>query len=88
MFDSIRSNRRWLMVIMMLLIVPAFAFFGLQGYSRFLEQEGALAKVDGQPITQQEFEAAQRDRADRLRNPSAPTSTPAARNTRGPRVDP
>jgi peptidyl-prolyl cis-trans isomerase D len=67
MFDSIRSNRRWLMVIMMLLIVPAFAFFGLQGYSRFLEQEGALAKVDGQPITQQEFEAAQRDRADRLR---------------------
>lgn len=76
MFDSIRSNRRWLMVIMMLLIVPAFAFFGLQGYSRFLEQEGALAKVDGQPITQQEFEAAQRDRADRLRQTFGPEFDP------------
>jgi peptidyl-prolyl cis-trans isomerase D len=76
MFDSIRSNRRWLMVIVMLLIVPAFAFFGLQGYSRFLEQEGALAKVDGQPITQQEFEAAQRDRADRLRQTFGPEFDP------------
>jgi peptidyl-prolyl cis-trans isomerase D len=67
MFESIRSHRRWLMVFMLVLIFPSFVFFGIQGYNRFMESEGALAQVDGVPITQREFEIAQRDRADRLR---------------------
>ncbi len=67
MFESIRSHRRWLMVFMLVLIFPSFVFFGIQGYNRFVESEGALAQVDGVPITQREFEIAQRDRADRLR---------------------
>ncbi len=47
MFDSIRSHRRWLMFFMLVLIFPSFVFFGIQGYNRFIEQEGALATVDG-----------------------------------------
>lgn len=67
MFDSIRSHRRWLMLFMIVLIFPSFVFFGIQGYNSFVEGDNALAKVDGQPVTQQEFDQAQRDRIERLR---------------------
>ncbi len=67
MFDSIRSHRRWLMFFMLVLIFPSFVFFGIQGYNSFIEQEGALATVDGMSITQRDFEVAQRDRVERLR---------------------
>ena len=67
MFDSIRSHRRWLMFFMLVLIFPSFVFFGIQGYNSFIEQEGALATVDGTSITQRDFELAQRDRVERLR---------------------
>jgi len=67
MFDSIRSHRRWLMFFMLVLIFPSFVFFGIQGYNRFMESEGALATVDGKPITQYDFDVAQRDRVERMR---------------------
>lgn len=67
MFDSIRSHRRWLMFFMLVLIFPSFVFFGIQGYNSFVETEGALATVDGKPITQRDFDIAQRDRVERLR---------------------
>lgn len=67
MFDSIRSHRRWLMLFMLVLIFPSFVFFGIQGYNSFIGTEGALAKVAGTPISQQEFDAALRDRGERLR---------------------
>lgn len=67
MFDSVRSHRRWLMLFMIVLIFPSFVFFGIQGYNSFVEGDNALAKVDGQPVTQQEFDQAQRDRIERLR---------------------
>ena len=67
MFDSIRSHRRWLMFFMLVLIFPSFVFFGIQGYNSFMETEGALATVSGKPITQRDFDNAQRDRVERLR---------------------
>jgi len=67
MFESIRSHRRWLMFFMLVLIVPSFVFFGIQGYNSFMESDGALATVDGVPVTQRDFDAAQRDRVERLR---------------------
>ena len=67
MFESVRTHRRWLMVFMLVLIFPSFVFFGIQGYNSFMEGERALAEVDGSPITQQEFDQAQRDRIERLR---------------------
>ncbi|MGH6609290.1 MAG: SurA N-terminal domain-containing protein, partial [Burkholderiaceae bacterium] len=69
-------HRRWLMLFILLLIVPSFVFFGIQGYSSFVEQENALATVDGAPIKQQEYDAAMRDRVDRLRQQLGPSFDP------------
>jgi peptidyl-prolyl cis-trans isomerase D len=55
------------MFFMLVLIFPSFVFFGIQGYNRFMENEGALATVAGKPITQRDFDVAQRDRVERLR---------------------
>ena len=81
MFDSIRSHRRWLMFFMLVLIFPSFVFFGIQGYNRFMETEGALATVDGTPITQREFEIAQRERVERLRQQFGPEFDPKVLDT-------
>jgi peptidyl-prolyl cis-trans isomerase D len=67
MFESVRTHRRWMMLFIIVLIFPSFVFFGIQGYSSFIDSDSALAKVDGSPITQQEFDQAQRDRIERLR---------------------
>jgi peptidyl-prolyl cis-trans isomerase D len=67
MFESVRTHRRWMMLFMLVLIFPSFVFFGIQGYNSFMGGEDALAKVDGSPITQQEFDQAQRDRIERLK---------------------
>jgi peptidyl-prolyl cis-trans isomerase D len=67
MFDAIRNHKRWLMFILLVLIFPSFVFFGVQGYSRFMEGDNALAKVGRQPINPQELEAAMRERTEQLR---------------------
>ena len=81
MFDSIRSHRRWLMFFMLVLIFPSFVFFGIQGYNRFMETEGALATVDGTPVKQREFEIAQRERVERLRQQFGPEFDPKVLDT-------
>lgn len=67
MFDFIRTHRRWMQFILLLLVVPAFAFFGIEGYVGFMSKEKELALVDGTPITQPEFDAAHRARLEELR---------------------
>ena len=36
MFDSIRKHQRVLQFLLLILIFPAFVFFGVSGYDRFL----------------------------------------------------
>ena len=67
MFDFVRSHRSWMMLFILVLILPSFVFFGIQGYSNYVDKDGALATVDGAPITQQEYDVALRDRVERLR---------------------
>jgi peptidyl-prolyl cis-trans isomerase D len=67
MFDSIRKHQRVLQFILLLLIFPAFVFFGVSGYDSFLSDEGSVAKVDGLKVTRQEFDQAQRRQLDQLR---------------------
>jgi peptidyl-prolyl cis-trans isomerase D len=81
MFDSIRSHRRWLMFFMLVLIFPSFVFFGIQGYNSFVANEGALATVDGKPITQYDFDVAQRDRVERLKQQFGPEFDPKLLDT-------
>ena len=51
MFDFVRSHRSWMMLFILVLILPSFVFFGIQGYNNYVDQDGALATVDGAPIT-------------------------------------
>ncbi len=67
MFEFIRTHRRLMQFLLLLLILPSFAFFGLEGYTRFSEGGDVVAKVAGQTITKQELDAAQRQQMDRLR---------------------
>jgi len=67
MFDWIRKHQRLMQLLLLLLIFPAFAFFGIQGYERFFSSEGALATVGDAKITRQEFETAQRQQSEQLR---------------------
>jgi peptidyl-prolyl cis-trans isomerase D len=76
MFDFVRTHRNWMMLFILVLILPSFVFFGIQGYNSFVDRDGALATVDGAPITQQEYDAALRDRVERLRQGLGPNFDP------------
>lgn len=67
MFDFIRNHQRLMQFLLLLLIFPSFAFVGLEGYSRFSDGDNAVAKVAGQTITKEEWDAAQRQQLERLR---------------------
>ncbi|MCY1166958.1 MAG: SurA N-terminal domain-containing protein [Pseudomonadota bacterium] len=67
MFDFIRKHTKWTMALLFLLIVPSFILFGLDGYNRSKDQAAVVAKVDGQDITQTEWDRAHQQEAERLR---------------------
>ena len=74
MFDFVRNHTRLALGFMLLLIIPSFVFFGIQGYSRFTDASNtAVAKVDGQSITRSEWDDAFKRRLDQVRrqNPNA-----------------
>ena len=67
MFQSFRNQKRWLMLIAMILIIPAFVFIGINGYSRLNPDANAIAKVDGKGIQPEEFDYQKREYIERMR---------------------
>ena len=67
MFDFVRNNTRILFFVLLLLIIPSFVFFGVQGYSQFREGADGVAKVAGHTITVAELDAAHRNQVERAR---------------------
>ena len=67
MFEFIRTHQRLMQFVLLLLIFPSFAFFGLESYTSLRDGDNAVAKVAGQSITQQEWDAAQRQQMERFR---------------------
>src|SRR5690606_40950216 len=67
MFDLVRNHKRWMLFLVLILILPSFVFFGIEGYTRFMEGDQALAKVDGASVTRAEYDAARRNQLDRAR---------------------
>ncbi|WP_284620075.1 SurA N-terminal domain-containing protein [Aquabacterium humicola] len=68
MFEFVRTHTKLLQLLLLILILPSFVVFGIQGYSSFSEGRGqTVAKVDGHGITQQEWDAAHQQQAERLR---------------------
>ncbi len=67
MFEFVRSHTRLFQFILVLLIFPAFVFFGIEGYSTFNAANVSVAKVAGRSITQAEWDAAHRKQVEQLR---------------------
>lgn len=67
MFDFVRSNKRVLQFILVVLVFPAFVFVGVEGYRGFGAQDATVATVAGRSITQGEWDAAHRNQVDRAR---------------------
>lgn len=67
MFDFVRKHMKLMQLVLFLLIVPSFVLFGLEGYNRSQENSEAVARVDGQDITQAEWDNAHRQEAEQLR---------------------
>ena len=87
MFDTVRNNSKIMMGLLFLLVIPSFVMVGIEGYSRFSDKAAAVAKVDGQKITQQEWDDAHKREVDRIRtqmpnmDPKVLDSAPARMST-------
>jgi peptidyl-prolyl cis-trans isomerase D len=68
MFEFVRRHNRIMQWLLFLLIVPSFVLFGIDGYNRFNENGAKVAEVDGQGITQAEWDAAHRQQVERYRS--------------------
>ena len=67
MFDYVRKHTRIMQLTLFILIFPAFALVGIDGYSRFNEKGEPVAIVDGQTIRQPEWDEAHKQEVERLR---------------------
>lgn len=67
MFDFVRRHTRLLQFLLLLLIVPSFVVFGIQGYDKFSQGKDKVARVDGQDVTQAEWDSASRNQIERMR---------------------
>lgn len=81
MFEFIRTHRRLMQFLLLLIIFPSFAFLGLESYTRMSDRDEPVAKVAGQTITQQEWTAAQSRQLDRFRQMFGEQFNPAMFDT-------
>ncbi len=85
MFEFIRTHTRLALGFMLLLIIPSFVFFGVQGYSQFNDASNdTVAKVDGKGITRAEWDSSHQRYLEQLRRQSpdlasVPPDTPELR---------
>lgn len=66
MFDSVRNNKKLVQIFLLLITVP-FALWGVDSYMRDSGGAGDLATVGKSSITQQQFQEALREQAERMR---------------------
>jgi len=66
MLESIRKHSKFVMILLFLLIIPSFIFVGID-QSYFSGSSPTVARVDGQDITQNDWDNAHRYESDRLR---------------------
>ncbi|MFN7122999.1 MAG: SurA N-terminal domain-containing protein [Hydrogenophaga sp.] len=67
MFDTIRNHKKYLMGFLMILIIPSFVLFGIEGYTSLDRGGEAVATVDGTEITQVDWDQAHQVESQRLR---------------------
>lgn len=67
MFEYIRTHKRIMQGVLLVIIFPSFALFGVDSFLRSRDANTAVAKVAGQSISQQEFDQAMRNQLDRMK---------------------
>ncbi len=70
MFDTVRNNSKLMMGLLFLLIIPSFVMFGVERYTRDSDRQASVAEVDGQAITQAQWDAAHQREVERIRSAS------------------
>lgn len=67
MFEFIRKHQRWVLGFLLVLILPSFVFFGIENYFNSNNSQNGVAKVGDYTITRDEWDTAQRQQLDRVR---------------------
>ncbi len=81
MLEFIRTHRRLMQFLLLLIIFPSFAFFGLESYTRMSSNEPPVAKVAGKEITQREWDAAHARQLERFKQMFGEQFNPAMFDT-------
>ncbi|MEN9374214.1 MAG: hypothetical protein RIR79_1766 [Pseudomonadota bacterium] len=68
MFDFVRKHTKAMMILMFLLIIPAFVLVGVDGFSRISALGDIAASVDGHSITQTDWDNAHKTQIERVRS--------------------
>src|ERR1700744_1101223 len=69
MFEFVRRNTRLFQFLLLILILPSFALVGMQGYTSMMSGANAtVASVDGQKITQADWDRTLSEQTARIRN--------------------
>jgi peptidyl-prolyl cis-trans isomerase D len=80
MFEFVGKHKRLLQVLLALILIPPFAFFGIQSFDRF-SGGSDLAEVDGSAISAAEFTRALDRQRDQLRTALGRNFDPALLDT-------
>ncbi len=66
MFESIRTHKKYLMAFLLVLIVPSFVLWGVDGYTSLSQRSEAVASIAGEEITRAEWDQAHQAQIQRL----------------------
>src|SRR5262245_24651166 len=80
MFDFVGKHKRLLQLLLALILIPPFAFFGIQSFTRMVGGND-VAEVDGSAISPQEFSRALEQQRDQLRAALGKNFDPALLDT-------
>lgn len=81
MYDFIYKHKRWLQIVLLVLIVPPFALFGIDYYFRDTGGGGALARFGDIRISDLEYSQELRKAQDRMREMMKNNPDPALLNS-------
>lgn len=66
MLDYVRNHKKLLPIILLIFIVPSFAFFGISSYTDLFDKDTDLIKVNGKAITTLEVDNSAKRQAERF----------------------
>jgi len=85
MFDFIRTNRRFMMLILLVLVLPSFVLIGVSGYTNYVSGDKDLVVVGDSAVTLQEFEMARRNQLEQMQRSTMGRFDPEILNSRAAR---